>query len=133
MKNRFKRYWQVNPPQTIIVPWNDQNQYTNNTDFHLKSFNMRFGSITDSTSIIEILKKHRGEPRKIVTDKLKSYGVAHRELIPETIHDTTQYANNRAELSHEPTRVRERGMRKFKSMHQAQRFLNAHAAVYNLF
>ena len=80
-----------------------------------------------------LLKKHRGEPRKIVTDKLRSYGVAHRELIPESIHDTSQYANNRAELSHEPTRVREQGMHKFKSMRQAQRFLGAHAAVYNLF
>jgi putative transposase len=59
--------------------------------------------------------------------------VAHRELIPETIHDTSQYTNNRAELSHQPTRVRERGMRKFKSMEQAQRFLGAHAAVHNLF
>ncbi|MDB9789582.1 IS6 family transposase [Gammaproteobacteria bacterium] len=80
-----------------------------------------------------LLKNHKGEPRKIVTDKLRSYGVAHRELIPETIHDTSQYPNNRAELSHEPTRVRERGMRRFKSMQQAQRFLGAHAAVYNLF
>jgi putative transposase len=80
-----------------------------------------------------LLRKHKGKPREIVTDKLRSYGVAYRELIPETIDDTTQYANNRCELSHEPTRVRERGMRKFKSMHQAQRFLNAHAAVYNLF
>jgi putative transposase len=80
-----------------------------------------------------LLKSLVGEPRKIVTDKLGSYGVAHRELIPETIYDTTQDANNRCELSHEPTRVRERGMRKFKSMHQAQRFLGTHAAVYNLF
>ena len=80
-----------------------------------------------------LLKKNRGEPKKIVTDKLRSYGVAHRELIPESIHDTSQYANNRAELSHQPTRVRERGMRKFKSVVQAQRFLNTHAAVYNLF
>ena len=80
-----------------------------------------------------ILKKHKGKPRKIVTDKLRSYGVAHRELIPESIHDTSKYANNRAELSHQPTRVRERGMRKFKSVKQAQRFLAVHAAVYNLF
>ncbi len=80
-----------------------------------------------------LLKIHRNEPRKIVTDKLRSYGVAHRELIPETIHDTSQYANNRAEPSHQPTRVRERGMRRFKSMRQAQRFLTVHAAVYNLF
>ena len=80
-----------------------------------------------------LLKKNRCEPRKIVTDKLRSYGVAHRELIPNTIHDTSQYANNRAELSHQPTRVRERGMRKFKSINQAQRFLSVHAAIYNLF
>ena len=80
-----------------------------------------------------LLKAHRDEPRKIVTDKLRSYSVARRELIPDTIHDTSQYANNRAELSHEPTRVRERGMRRFKSMRQAQRFLSVHATVYNLF
>ena len=80
-----------------------------------------------------LLKSHGGEPRKIVTDKLRSYGVAHRELIPETVHDTSQYANNRAEQSHEPTRVRERGMRRFKSMKQAQIFVTAHAAVFNLF
>ena len=80
-----------------------------------------------------LLKKHKGEPRKIVTDKLRSDGVAHRELIPNSIHDTSNYASNRAELSHQPTRVRERGMRKFKSVKQADRFLNVHAAVYNLF
>jgi putative transposase len=68
-----------------------------------------------------------------VTDKLRSYGVAHRELIPESIHSTQQYENNRAEQSHEATRVRERGMRKFKSVTQAQRFLGAHAVVSNLF
>jgi putative transposase len=68
-----------------------------------------------------------------VTDKLRSYGAAHRDLIPETIHSTQQYENNRAEQSHEATRVRERGMRRFKSVMQAQRFLGAHAAVQNLF
>lgn len=80
-----------------------------------------------------LLLSHGGEPRKIVTDKLRSYGVAQRELMPEVIHDTSQYANNRAEQSHEPTRARERGMRRFKSIRQAQRFLGAHAAVSNLF
>ena len=80
-----------------------------------------------------LIRNNGGEPRKIVTDKLRSYGVAHRELIPDTIHSTEQYENNRAEQSHEATRVRERGMRKFKSVRQAQRFLDAHAAVSNLF
>ena len=80
-----------------------------------------------------LLCSHGREPRKIVTDKLRSYGVAHRELIPDTIHSTQQYENNRAEQSHEATRFKERGMRRFKSMKQAQRFLTAHAAVSNLF
>jgi putative transposase len=80
-----------------------------------------------------LLRNNGSEPRKIVTDKLRSYGVAHRELISETIHSTGQYENNRAEQSHEATRVRERGMRKFKSVRQAQRFLGVHTAVSNLF
>jgi putative transposase len=80
-----------------------------------------------------LFRSHGSEPRKIVADKLCSYGVAHRELIPGTIHSTQQYENNRAEQSHEATRVRERGMRRFKSFNQAQRFLGAHAAVSNLF
>ena len=80
-----------------------------------------------------LLRSHGVEPRKIVTDKLRSYGGAHRELIPETIHSIKQCENNRVGQSHEATRVRERGMRKFKSLRQAQRFLGAHAAVSNLF
>jgi putative transposase len=80
-----------------------------------------------------LLRSHGEEPRKIVTDKLRSYPVAHREVMPDVIHDTSQYANNRAEQSHEPTRARERGMRKFKSFGQAQRFVTAQAAVHNLF
>jgi transposase-like protein len=54
-------------------------------------------------------------------------------VTPEWIRSTKQYENNRAEQSHEATRVRERGMRRFKSMKQAQRFVTAHAAVHNLF
>ncbi len=80
-----------------------------------------------------LLARHKGEIRRIVTDKLGSYRVAHRGLMSDTHHDTRQYANNRAELSHQPTRVRERGMRRFKSCQQAQRFLNIHASVYTLF
>ena len=58
--------------------------------------------------------------------------------MPDAIHSTKQYENNRAEQSHKATRVRERGMRgaafrRFKSTRQAQRFVTAHAAVHNLF
>ena len=54
-------------------------------------------------------------------------------LMPEAIQSTKHYENNRPEQSHEATRARERGMRKFKSTKQAQRFLGAHAVVSNLF
>ena len=80
-----------------------------------------------------LVQSNHGEPRKIVTDKLGSYRVAHRELMHDVMHDTSQYANNRAELSHQQTRVRERGMRRFKSMDRTQRFLSVHAVVHNLF
>ena len=80
-----------------------------------------------------LLRAHGDEPRKIVTDKLRSYRVAHREVMPDVVHSTQQYENNRAEQSHESTRVRERVMRQFTSVRQAQRFLTAHAAVSNLF
>ena len=80
-----------------------------------------------------LLKQQGQAPRRLMTDKLRSYAPAHRELMPDTIHDTSQYANNRAELSHEPTRERERWTRRFKSIGQAQRFLAVHGAMRNLF
>jgi len=69
----------------------------------------------------------------LVTDKLRSYPPAVRETLPDTHHDTNQYANNRPEVSHQRTRQRERQMRRFKSRHQAQRFLSLHGRVHNLF
>ena len=68
-------------------------------------------------------------PRVLVTDKLKSYGVAKRELLPHVEHRESRYLNNRAENSHRPTRRRERQMQRFKSTRQAQRFLSAHALI----
>ena len=81
----------------------------------------------------KLLKGQCATPRRLVTDKLKSYSAARRELMPSVPHNTDQYANNRAELSHEPTRLRERQMRRFKSAGQAQRFLAVHGAIGNLF
>jgi len=72
-------------------------------------------------------------PRRLVTDKLRSYAAAKRTIMPSVAHDTSQYANNRAEVSHEPTRQRERGMRRFKSVAHAQRFLSVHGITQNLF
>lgn len=79
------------------------------------------------------LKGEGGSPRRMVTDKLKSYAVAKRELMPSVVHCQDRYANNRAEVSHEPTREQERQMRGFKSPGQAQRFLSVYGRVLNLF
>ncbi|MFC7738208.1 transposase [Roseomonas sp. GCM10028921] len=70
------------------------------------------------------------KPRRLVTDGLKSYGVAQRELLPEVWHRSSRYLNNRAENSHRPTRRRERQMQRFKSAEQAQRSLSAHGMIY---
>jgi putative transposase len=69
----------------------------------------------------------------VVTDKLKSYSSARRKLMPDVVHVTDRYANNRAEVSHESIRQRERRMRRFKSVLQVQRFLSVHGVVSNLF
>ena len=69
----------------------------------------------------------------LITDKLRSYAAAHRIAVPSVIHSTRQYENNRAEVSHQPTRQRERQMRRFKSAAHAQRFLSVHGLVQNLF
>jgi len=81
----------------------------------------------------KLLKGQGAEPVLLVTDKLRSYRAAHRTTMPSVRHDTRQYANNRAEVSHQPTRQRERQMRRFKSAGQAQRFLSAHGVILNLF
>ena len=80
-------------------------------------------------------KRHRYPPEIIqyAVWLYHRFNLSHRDLIPDTIHDTSQYANNRAELPRQPTRVRERVMRRFNSMRQAQRFLAVHAGVYNSF
>ena len=81
----------------------------------------------------KLLKGQGKVPFRLVTDKLKSYSAALRTIMPSVNHDTQQYANNRAEVSHEPTRRRERQMRRFKSARQAQLFLSIHGVVQNLF
>ena len=80
-----------------------------------------------------LLKSQRQEPCRLVTDKLGSYRVAQRDVMPCVTHDTTQYANNRAEVSHQPTRHQERQMRGFASPAHAQRFLHVHGVIQHLF
>ncbi len=72
-------------------------------------------------------------PRVMITDKLASYSAAKGEVMPSVEHRRHKGLNNRAENSHQPTRRRERQMKRFKSAGQAQRFLSAHDAIHNLF
>jgi putative transposase len=81
----------------------------------------------------KLLKGQGRAPRRLITDKLRSYSAAHGIGMPSVVHSTTQYENNRAEVSHRPTRQQERQMRRFKSTAHAQRFLSVHGLVRNLF
>ena len=81
----------------------------------------------------KLLKGQGQAPRRLITDKLRSYSAAHRTVMPSVVHSTKQYENNRAEVSHQSTRQRERQMRHFTSAAHAQRFLSVHGLVQNLF
>jgi putative transposase len=77
----------------------------------------------------KLLTGLRSVPRVLVTDKLASYGVTHQRLIPSVEHRRSKYLNNRAENSHQPTRQRERAMKRFHSAGGAQRFLSAFSGI----
>jgi putative transposase len=76
-----------------------------------------------------LVKRTRTVPRMVVTDKLRSYGAAHREVMPSVEHRSHKGLNNRAENSHQPTRQRERAMKGFRSAGGAQRFLSAFSDI----
>ena len=80
-----------------------------------------------------LLKTQSRIPRRLITDQLRSYAAACRTVMPSVVHVTDQYENNRAEVSHQPTRQRERQMRRFTSVAQLQRFASVHGVVQNLF
>ena len=79
------------------------------------------------------LKKHGRAPRVLITDKLKSYAAANRDLGLNVEHRKHKGLNSRAENSHQPTRVREKVIRRFKSARHLQRFTSVHDQVANLF
>jgi len=81
----------------------------------------------------KLLKRQCRPPRVMITDKLASYKAAKREIMPGAEHRQHKGLNHRAENSHQPTRRRERPMKRFKSPGHAQRFLSAHDGINNLF
>ena len=90
----------------------------------------------DKRAALKLLKKlmkRYGQPREIVTDRLRSYGAALRELGGSDLQSTGRWLNNRAENSHLPFRRRERAMQRFRRMRSLQMFAAVHSSIYNLF
>ena len=81
----------------------------------------------------KLLKRQCRAPPVLVTNKLASYGAAKRKVMPSVEHRKHKGLNNRAENLHQPTRKRERQVKRFKSAGQAQRFLSAHDGINNFF
>ena len=90
----------------------------------------------DKAAALKFLKKmmkRHGKPKVIVTDKLRSYGAAMKEIGNADVQETGRWLNNRAENSHQPFRRRERAMLRFRRMHTLQKFSSVHASVHNHF
>ena len=81
----------------------------------------------------KLLKGQGSSPRVMITDKLRSYGAAKRDIMPGVEHRSHKGLNNRAENSHQPIRRRERIMKRFKSARHLQRFVSIHDPIANLF
>jgi putative transposase len=78
------------------------------------------------------MKRH-GRAKKLVTDGLRSYGAALKEIGAEDLQVTGRWENNRAENSHQPFRRRERAMQRFRRIHSLQKFVAVHSSVFNHF
>jgi putative transposase len=106
--------------------WRAVDQYGNVLDILVQSQRNKHAA---KRFFRKLLKGLHYVPRVIITDKLKSYGAAKREILPGVEHRQHKGLNNRAENSHQPTRLREKKMRRFKSARQAQRFLSAFGPI----
>ena len=113
MKCRTSPYRRHRFPPTIIQHAVWLNYRFNLSHRNVEDMLARRDAAAARRFLRHVLAHLDGEPRTIVTDKLAGYAVALRELLPSAAHETVRYADNRAELSHQPTRVRERGMRWF--------------------
>ena len=111
---------------TIHYLWRAVDQHGNVLDILVQS---RRNAWAAKKFFRKLLKGLQYVPRVIVTDGLSSYRVAHRELMASVQHRRSKYLNNRAENSHQPTRQRERAMKRFTSMRHAQRFLSAFSGI----
>jgi len=116
----------VNINGTIHYLWRAVDQHGNVLDVLVQP---RRNAVAAKRFFHRLLKDLQYVPRVIVTDGLSSYQVAHREIVPSVAHRRSKYLNNRAENSHQPTRQRERAMKRFTSPGHAQRFLAAFSGI----
>ena len=120
----------VNVTTPLHYLWRAVDQHGNVLDVLVQS---RRNTKAATRFFRKLLKGLRYVPRVIVTDRLGSYGAAKREVLPCVEHRQSRYLNNRCEVSHQPTRRRERHMRRFKSAGHAQQFLATHTPIHNHF
>jgi len=99
----------------------------------LEAFATRTRDKGAALKFLKKMMKRHGRPRAIVTDRLRSYGAAMKEIGNAGVHETGRWLNNRAENSHQPFRRQERAMRRFRRMHTLQKFSTVHVPVRNHF
>ena len=118
----------------VFITINGQRRYLwRAVDQHGNVLDILVTSRRDATAVTrffrKLLKRLEYAPRVLITDKLRSYGVARRRVLRSVEHRRSKYLNNRAENSHQPTRQRERAMKRFTSTRYAQRFLSAFSGI----
>ena len=99
----------------------------------LESYATKAREKAAALSFLKRMMKRHGRPKTIVTDRLRSYGAALKELGNADAQESGRWVNNRAENSHRPFRRRERAMLRFRRMHTLQKFSSVHASVHNHF
>jgi len=121
----------------VFVKINGENYYLWRAVDHegevLESFVTKKRNRKAALTFLRKVIKHYGSPKVIVTDKLRSYRAAMKELGIDHRQETGRWLNNRAENSHQPFRRRERGMAKFRSTKSLQKFVSIHASIHNHF
>ena len=99
----------------------------------LESFATKTRNKAAALKFLKKMMKRHGKPKVVVTDRLRSYGAAMKEIGNADVQETGRWLNNRAENSHQPFRRRERAMMRFRRMHPLQKFSSVHASVHNHF
>ena len=140
-RKRVHRVRQVTPWRwhldEVYVKINGQMHYLWRAVDHegevLESYATKTRDKAAALSFLKRMMKRHGRPKTIVTDKLRSYGAALKELGNADAQETGRWLNNRAENSHQPFRRRERAMLRFRQMHTLQEFSSVHASVHNHF